>query len=128
MEKNTQGSLFDKSKIKDLQKNGKIILFVVVSLLFIVFVLKVKKGLQMNSYQSRMLKRSTGIPSNETIFIAITSGLSQLEKTAKCVGHIFDHATFPTRVFVGVCQLVLDDNLTSRKSGGLQVWEIYDNL
>jgi hypothetical protein len=104
-----------RQRLELLKKRGKIILFVTIGVLLFLFVMKIKRKIESQVTIIRNNGRCRGVPTDETIFVAITSTRSEMERTVRCVGELFDACACPKRVVVGICQTGMDD---VRKHGG----------
>jgi hypothetical protein len=104
-----------KQKFQNTTRKAKILLWVVIAVLLFVYTLKLKKKITSQVRVVRTFDRKKNVPPDETIFVSIVSGPSDLDSAAKCAARLFDSAYCPHRVIIGICRATEQQ---TRKRGG----------
>jgi len=86
----------------------RLVFYVVIAVLLVLAVVKAKRAIDHSMGRAKRVLRERngcrGIPLDETIFVAIPSGLGRIACTARLVDALFAAAACPRRVHIGVCQ------------------------
>lgn len=107
-----------KEKWKENETKIKIVLYGIVGLLLLSFIIRIKKKITSQITIIKIDKRCKNIPSNETIFVAITCSKGQLKETVRCVEDLFNSCACPKRIFVGICFTLKNSDESEEKIKG----------